>query len=43
MWVKYAMKNGSVILFDGAYERFIKTEGVPRSIYEIDGAKELCG
>lgn len=39
LWVDYANKNGSVILFDAAYEAFIKTENVPHSIFEIDGAK----
>lgn len=38
MWVDYALKNGSVILYDGAYEAYI-TEDFPRSIYEIEGAK----
>jgi LL-diaminopimelate aminotransferase len=41
-WVRYALKHGSLILFDGAYEHFVTTEGVPRSIYEIDGAKECA-
>ncbi len=40
-WVKYAKKHGAVILFDGAYEAFI-TSDAPRSIYEIDGAKEVA-
>lgn len=37
-WVDYANKNGSIILYDAAYEAFI-TEDLPHSIYEIDGAK----
>ncbi len=45
-WVDYAIDNGSVILFDAAYEAFISDESLPRSIFEIDGAKkcaiELC-
>ena len=40
-WVKYAKDNEAVILFDGAYEAFI-TSGAPRSIYEIEGAKEVA-
>ncbi len=40
-WVDYALKNGSVILYDSAYEAFI-TDGSPRSIYEIDGAKKCA-
>lgn len=38
-WVDYALKNGSVILFDAAYEAFIKDDSIPHSIYEIEGAK----
>lgn len=37
-WVDYANKEGSVILFDAAYEAFI-TDDSPKSIFEIDGAK----
>ena len=37
-WVDYANKNGSVILYDAAYEAFI-TEDLPHSIFEIEGAK----
>jgi len=39
VWVDYANQNGSVILFDGAYEAFITTPGIPHSIFEIDGAR----
>lgn len=38
-WVDYANEHGSVILFDAAYERFVTEPGIPRSIFEIDGAK----
>ncbi|MEM9109193.1 MAG: LL-diaminopimelate aminotransferase [Planctomycetota bacterium] len=38
-WVDYANTNGSVILFDAAYEAFITDPDVPHSIYEIEGAK----
>ncbi len=38
-WVDYANANDSVIMFDAAYERFITEEGVPHSIYEVEGAK----
>lgn len=37
-WVDYANANGSVILYDSAYEAFITTPGVPHSIFEIEGA-----
>ena len=38
----YARENQSVILYDAAYEAFIKEEGVPHSIYEIEGAMEVA-
>lgn len=41
-WVDYAIKNGSIILFDAAYECFIQDESVPKSIYEIPGARECA-
>lgn len=42
IWVDYALKNKSIILFDSAYEAFITQEDVPHSIYEIEGAKEVA-
>ena len=45
-WVDYANKNGSVILFDAAYEAFIEDENLPHSIFELSGAEtcaiEIC-
>ncbi|RLB84805.1 MAG: LL-diaminopimelate aminotransferase [Deltaproteobacteria bacterium] len=41
-WVNYARKNKSLILFDAAYEAFIRDKDIPHSIYEIDGAKEVA-
>lgn len=41
-WIDYAIKNKSLILFDAAYERFIEEDGVPHSIYEIEGAKKVA-
>ena len=38
-WVDYANENDAIILFDAAYERFIVEEGVPHSIFEVEGAK----
>lgn len=38
VWVDYALKNGSLLLYDAAYTAFI-TEDLPHSIYEIPGAK----
>ncbi|WP_024333238.1 LL-diaminopimelate aminotransferase [Desulfotignum balticum] len=41
-WVDYARKNHALILFDAAYESFIRDASLPRSIYEIDGAREVA-
>lgn len=41
-WVRFAKENRSILLFDGAYEAYIRTPGIPRSIYEIEGAKEVA-
>lgn len=38
-WVDYANKNGSVILYDAAYEAYISEPDVPHSIYECEGAR----
>jgi LL-diaminopimelate aminotransferase len=41
-WVEYAKANGSLILFDAAYEAFITDPTLPHSIYEIDGARDCA-
>lgn len=38
-WVDYANKNGSIILYDAAYEAYITEPDVPHSIYECEGAR----
>ena len=38
-WVDYANKHGSLILYDSAYEAFITDSAIPKSIYEIPGAR----
>ena len=38
-WVDYANQNGSVILYDAAYEAYISEKDVPHSIYECSGAQ----
>lgn len=40
--VEFAKKNKSIIIFDSAYSMFIKDENLPKSIYEIEGAKEVA-
>lgn len=41
-WVEYAKRNKSIILFDSAYEAYVSDPSIPRSIYEIDGAREVA-
>ena len=41
-FVKYARENNVLILFDAAYEKFIREDNIPHSIYEIEGAKEVA-
>ena len=41
-WVEYAQRNRSLIIFDSAYEAFVTDPDIPRSIYEIEGAKEVA-
>ncbi|MCW8826331.1 MAG: LL-diaminopimelate aminotransferase [Gammaproteobacteria bacterium] len=41
-WVDYAKANKALILFDAAYEAFVQDENIPRSIYEIEGAREVA-
>ena len=41
-WVAYARANDAVILFDAAYEAFVQEPAIPRSIFEIEGARECA-
>jgi LL-diaminopimelate aminotransferase len=41
-WVDYAKRNGSIILFDAAYEAYIGTPDIPHSIFEIPGARDVA-
>lgn len=41
-WVRFAEDSGSLIIFDAAYEAFIRTPSLPHSIYEIDGADKVA-
>ena len=41
-WVAWARENDAIILFDAAYESYISDPSLPRSIYEIDGARECA-
>mmetsp|Transcript_5995 Transcript_5995/g.15016 ORF Transcript_5995/g.15016 Transcript_5995/m.15016 type:complete len:444 (+) Transcript_5995:120-1451(+) len=40
--VKVCKERGSILVFDAAYAPFIRSEGVPKSIFEIDGAREVA-
>ena len=41
-WVDYAHKQKAIILFDAAYEAFIRDDRLPHSIFEVDGAREVA-
>ena len=42
IWVEFALKNNMIIFFDSAYEAFVSDKGLPRSIYEIEGANKCA-
>ena len=41
-WVDWANGSKALILIDAAYEAFVRTKGIPRSIYECDGARKCA-
>ncbi len=41
-WVDYAIEHESIIVYDAAYQAYIREADVPRSIYEIKGAKKVA-
>ena len=41
-WVAYARKNRAILILDAAYEAYITDPSIPRTIYEIEGAKEVA-
>ena len=41
-WVEYARSNKALILYDAAYVAFIRDPEIPRSIFEIPGAKDVA-
>ncbi len=41
-FVDYARENSSVIIFDAAYAEYVSDPKLPRTIYEIEGAKECA-
>ena len=42
VYVDYARANGTLILYDSAYESYISEPNIPHSIYEVEGAKECA-
>jgi LL-diaminopimelate aminotransferase len=41
-WVDYAAANKAIILYDAAYEAFIRDDDLPHSVYEIEGARDVA-
>jgi len=41
-WVDYAIEHQSIIIYDGAYQAYINEPDLPRSIFEIKGAKKVA-
>jgi LL-diaminopimelate aminotransferase len=41
-WVDWARANGAVILYDAAYEAYIRDPAIPHSIYEVEGGRECA-
>lgn len=41
-WVDYALSHDALILFDAAYESYIREDDIPHSIFEIEGAKRCA-
>ncbi len=41
-WVDYALENDALILFDSAYETFVRDEALPTSIYQVENAKKCA-
>ncbi len=41
-WVDYARANDAIILYDAAYQAFVQDESIPRSIYQVEGARQCA-
>ena len=41
-WVTYAQEHAALICYDVAYEAFIRHDGIPHSIYELEGARQVA-
>lgn len=41
-WVDYALQNRALIIYDSAYEAYVRQPDIARSIYEIEGAEKVA-
>ena len=41
-WIDYAIDNRAIIIYDAAYEAFITDDGIPRSIFEVEGSRQCA-
>ncbi|MDE6273327.1 MAG: LL-diaminopimelate aminotransferase [Muribaculaceae bacterium] len=41
-WIDYAIENKALIIFDSAYEAYVRDENIVRSVYEVDGAEKVA-
>jgi LL-diaminopimelate aminotransferase len=41
-WVDFAKESKALILYDAAYEKFIRDDGLPKSIFEVEGARQVA-
>ncbi len=42
VFVDWARENDALIIYDAAYKAFITSDDIPRSIYEVEGAKDVA-
>ena len=42
LWVEYAREHGALIIYDSAYEAYVRRPGIARSIYEVEGAEKVA-
>ena len=41
-WIDYAIANKAIIIYDAAYEAFITQDDIPRSIFQVEGARQCA-
>lgn len=42
VWIDYAIANKAIIIYDAAYEAFITQDDIPRSIFQVEGARQCA-